>query len=409
VGSDRRPPDVTVIVPAWNAAATIRRCVTSVCTQAGVDLECIVSDDGSTDGTAVELAALGREFPTLRVLTQPTNRGVSEARNRALDIAAGRYLAFVDADDRLTDGALALLVRTADEQDAGAVIGQRVWTNGTRRWIGKTYDNPDIRRPGRKSLGRDTGLVYYVSMTGKLFEHALVRDLRFSGRVLGDQPWTLHALLRAGDRIVVVDRDVYEWWRPTDPTIITITGGKGRSIERALPVVERAAEAFVEIAADAETRIADPAEREHFISAYAERLIRVDVGDLVTTLTKARPSDLTPLFDAVGRFLAVLPRDSVARSAWIGGKIVRPPLRRWKALSGDERAAYRRMLAPYRAARRLPVGLAPLPGGLRGLTFVDDIVRGRIALTPKRIRRAGRALLRRVVPGGSGAAPAIGR
>ncbi len=92
--------DVSVVIPAWRAAATIGRALASVGAQTATPGEVIVVDDGSTDGTAaVAQAAAGLlgSIP-LRVLRQ-ANAGAGAARNRGIEAAQGALLAFLDADD----------------------------------------------------------------------------------------------------------------------------------------------------------------------------------------------------------------------------------------------------------------------------------------------------------------------
>lgn len=86
---------VSVIVPAYNAVKTLGETLRSACAQQGVELEVLVVDDGSTDGSAELAASFG---PPVRVLRQ-TNAGVGAARNRGLAEARGRWIAFLDADD----------------------------------------------------------------------------------------------------------------------------------------------------------------------------------------------------------------------------------------------------------------------------------------------------------------------
>jgi glycosyltransferase involved in cell wall biosynthesis len=86
---------VTVVVPAYNAAAFVRRAVDSVLSQTWADRELLVVDDGSTDGTLGVLAGYGER---VRVLTQ-ANAGPAAARNHGLRAARGRYVAYLDADD----------------------------------------------------------------------------------------------------------------------------------------------------------------------------------------------------------------------------------------------------------------------------------------------------------------------
>lgn len=92
---DARPPVVSVVVPAFNAAWCVRRAIDSVLQQTFRDFELLVIDDGSTDDTADVLATYG---DALRVVRQH-NQGLSSARNAGIQAARGELVAFLDADD----------------------------------------------------------------------------------------------------------------------------------------------------------------------------------------------------------------------------------------------------------------------------------------------------------------------
>jgi glycosyltransferase involved in cell wall biosynthesis len=341
-------PAVSVIVAAWNAAATIERALGSLASERDVAFECIVVDDGSTDGTGALVARIAAGDERFRLVSLPRNEGVSMARNRGLAEARGEWLAFLDADDRLTPGALATLHRAAVERDALAVIGQRFWTDGERTWITRNYDNPDIRRPGRKSLARDTGLVYYLSTTSKLIHRSLVDGLTFEGRVLGDQPWTACALIRAGDRIEVIGDDVYEWIRPlADEEVLTITSAKGVSIDAASAVAVAARVALLKVIAEADRSIADPTERQALVAAYAERLIGADIGRLVARESGRATPGVGRLYRAAGDFLDVVPDDALRASNGFIESLLAPPLRAWGRLPASARLGAARLVRFY--------------------------------------------------------------
>ncbi|MBE3604183.1 glycosyltransferase family 2 protein, partial [bacterium] len=87
---------VSAVIPVYNGAATIARAVASVLAQRyDGAVETIVVDDGSTDSTRAILAGFGDH---IRTIHQP-NRGPAAARNVGARLAAGEYLAFLDADD----------------------------------------------------------------------------------------------------------------------------------------------------------------------------------------------------------------------------------------------------------------------------------------------------------------------
>jgi glycosyltransferase involved in cell wall biosynthesis len=132
-------PLVSVIIPAFNAAAFLGEAVASVRAQAPgpleivpleiVPLEIIIIDDGSSDRTPEVIGALGAG---VRALHQP-NRGPAAARNLGLAGAGGEFIAFLDADDRWTQGKLELQLRKLRaEPAADLVVGatQRVRAAG---------------------------------------------------------------------------------------------------------------------------------------------------------------------------------------------------------------------------------------------------------------------------------------
>lgn len=89
---------VSVIIPVYNAGALISRCLDSVFSQSGVnDFEVIVIDDGSTDNS-IEIIKSHPEASKIKIINQK-NAGPSRARNRGVEVATGKYLAFLDADD----------------------------------------------------------------------------------------------------------------------------------------------------------------------------------------------------------------------------------------------------------------------------------------------------------------------
>jgi teichuronic acid biosynthesis glycosyltransferase TuaG len=93
-------PRVSVITPVWNAAATLAEAVASVRAQSMPDWEMLIVDDGSTDGSRALAEGLAGADPRLRLLGWADNRGAAAARNAGMRAARGRYIAFLDADDR---------------------------------------------------------------------------------------------------------------------------------------------------------------------------------------------------------------------------------------------------------------------------------------------------------------------
>ena len=110
-------PLLTYIIPVYNTAAYLPRCLQSIIDQpiAADDYEVLVVDDGSSDGSSEVVERFAKDYPQVRLLVQ-RNAGVSAARNVALENARGRYVAFVDSDDYLEDSVAAVLLdRVVDD------------------------------------------------------------------------------------------------------------------------------------------------------------------------------------------------------------------------------------------------------------------------------------------------------
>ena len=114
-------PEVSVIIPVYNNEKYVEECVRSVQNQTFEDLEILVINDGSTDGSGEILERLLREDKRLRLFHQE-NKGAGAARNKGLDTASGRYLVFVDGDDWIAPDYIEKLYAAAEERESEMVI-----------------------------------------------------------------------------------------------------------------------------------------------------------------------------------------------------------------------------------------------------------------------------------------------
>ncbi len=130
-------PILSLIIPVYNKAPFLRRCLDSVANQMRADVEVIVIDDGSTDGSSDIL----KEFTDFKIVRQK-NAGVSSARNKGLELAQGEAIAFLDADDALLPYALDRMVAYAKRLDKWPIIQfnqKRIRADGDVKWsnVGK--------------------------------------------------------------------------------------------------------------------------------------------------------------------------------------------------------------------------------------------------------------------------------
>lgn len=113
-------PALSIIIPLFNKVDCVQRCITSILEQDYQNYELIIIDDGSTDGSA---DLVEKTFSDVRLrLFRTTNGGVSSARNKGLQVAEGRYVMFIDADDYISQGYLSNIMYQTEKCDADIYI-----------------------------------------------------------------------------------------------------------------------------------------------------------------------------------------------------------------------------------------------------------------------------------------------
>lgn len=145
VATDARDvPWLSVLIPAHDVAAYIEVTLHSVLAQAGGGVEIVLYDDASTDDTRARAEALAVGAAAVRIIGEPHNRGVAHARNRLLAAARGRYVWFLDGDDRLLPGAVAGLRRVVAESAPDLVLCDFRVEGALRPWRRRrsTFDGP---------------------------------------------------------------------------------------------------------------------------------------------------------------------------------------------------------------------------------------------------------------------------
>ena len=110
---------ISVIVPVYNVKPYLRKCLDSIINQSYRDLEILIIDDGSTDGSG-DICDEYRKDDRIKVF-HTENRGLSAARNLGLDSASGDWIGFVDSDDWIEPDMYEVLIRKGEETGADVV------------------------------------------------------------------------------------------------------------------------------------------------------------------------------------------------------------------------------------------------------------------------------------------------
>lgn len=113
---------VSIIVPVYNAEKVLKRCVDSILKQDYQNIEVILVDDGSKDTSLEIMNEYARQDERVKAVHKE-NGGVSSTRNKGLDMASGKYIQFIDADDWLPFDSTKQLVRTMEDNDVDMAIG----------------------------------------------------------------------------------------------------------------------------------------------------------------------------------------------------------------------------------------------------------------------------------------------
>lgn len=173
-------PLVSIIIPVYNAAVHLARCIESVRKQTYENLEIFLVNDGSRDTSGSICDMYGRVDPRICVI-EKENSGVSDTRNIAISLARGKYIQFVDSDDYLAPDATRLLVERAEETDSDLVIahycrvehdGEENETRSTHGFLTRTdvMDQTEFAR----ELMEEPASFYYGVLWNKLYRADII-------------------------------------------------------------------------------------------------------------------------------------------------------------------------------------------------------------------------------------------
>ena len=135
-------PQVSVVIPAFRAEHTVEDAVRSALGQTLQNIEVIVVDDGSDDGTAKVLEAISEQDVRVRIITLSKNGGVANARNVGTEAAKADWLAFLDSDDLWESDKLERQLALADETGAKLLYTDASCIDGAGQPTGRRFKVP---------------------------------------------------------------------------------------------------------------------------------------------------------------------------------------------------------------------------------------------------------------------------
>ncbi len=205
-------PSLSVVVPIYNVSDYLVACLESLAAQTLDDLEVILIDDGSTDGSgqlAEDFAAGRDDWSTVHV----DNGGLGRARNTGLDRATAEYVAFVDSDDLVPRDAYELMLHAVRESGSDMVSGGVLRFDGARTFTSPLHRRAIVGTRMRTHIREEPSLIFDTTAWNKIYRTAFLKEhaLRFpEGVYYEDIPLTLPAHFLATS-VDVLEDPVYLW------------------------------------------------------------------------------------------------------------------------------------------------------------------------------------------------------
>ncbi len=232
---------VSIIVPVYNTAPYLERCLESLLAQTYRDIEILAIDDGSTDGSQEICQRLAKRDARLRCFRLP-HEGVSAARNKGLAEMNGEYISFVDSDDWLEPDTIRTLVGDMEANHADVVF-----FNVTCEWpdraalrvagpLSGLADREELLRQVLRSVDEEGHAYgYYLCVTNKLFRVSSLTEgsqelhpFDTGVRMLEDGLWLMHYLPRFTRGFLNAKGFYHRTYRPD-----SVTGDDGKWFENA--------------------------------------------------------------------------------------------------------------------------------------------------------------------------------
>lgn len=204
---------ISIIIPVYNVAQYLFRCVNSVLSQTYNNLEVILVDDGSTDGSEKVCDDLKCTDGRIIVIHQK-NGGLSQARNTGIDICTGEYIAFIDSNDYIAPNMIKLLLNTILQSNAELAVCNFAYVNEDGTEIQSRNRDMPIQT---EVLSQRQALsclcvekyYYYVIACNKLYHRSLFRDLRFIIGKIHEDEFIVHHILAEYKVIACISEPLY--------------------------------------------------------------------------------------------------------------------------------------------------------------------------------------------------------
>lgn len=201
---------ISVIVPIYNVKPYLEKCMRTIIDQTYQNLEIIMVDDGSTDGTGTLCDQIAREDSRI-VVIHKKNGGLSDARNAGLDICTGDFISFIDSDDYIEPDMYECMMEEMNDESVSIVsVGFMVTEpDGEMRVMGAQRRQKLTKEEAFMNIFEKNEL--FPSSVNKLYRRYLFDNLRFLKGIINEDTEIIPKILNVCDSIVLLDKALYHY------------------------------------------------------------------------------------------------------------------------------------------------------------------------------------------------------
>ena len=208
-------PIISVIIPVYNAGKYLEKCLESITHQTYENIEIIIVNDGSTDGSK-NLCEKYAQKDNRIILINTENRGAGRARNTGLEVAKGEYISFIDSDDYICNDYYERLYNMIKATESDIAMGryQRISEHNTMQFANSGEIKEYTKREALLKLyGEDEDVyVNLVILPNKLFKRSLFGDdIKYPIDRLIDDEFIIYKLIDRSNKIAYTDDVMYAY------------------------------------------------------------------------------------------------------------------------------------------------------------------------------------------------------
>ncbi len=226
---------VSIVVPVYNVEKYLKRCIDSIINQSYNNIEILLVDDGATDSSGLICDEYEKKDSRIKTIHKK-NGGLSDARNKGIDQANGKYICFVDSDDWIEKSMIYDLIKEVKKTNSDIAICGRYRSYEDRDKEIEKYQ----KYPEKENFDNVDGLKYLMSFCGydmsvcdKMFLTELFKEVRFPFGKTCEDSFTTYKVFSLAKRICYLDKQLYNYYyrpnsisRNSDVNETVITAGK---------------------------------------------------------------------------------------------------------------------------------------------------------------------------------------